>query len=59
MQSAEGKSAQALSGTRSGPTACFQYAVRWLRQNDVLLPGISKLTRLVAREFSAREGGPS
>ncbi|MEV4170211.1 DUF4158 domain-containing protein [Nonomuraea sp. NPDC049709] len=26
--------------TGDGPTACFQYAVRWLRQNDVLLPGI-------------------
>ncbi|MEV1005499.1 Tn3 family transposase [Nonomuraea sp. NPDC050202] len=36
--------------TGDGPTACFQYAVRWLRQNDVLLPGISTLTRLVARE---------
>ncbi|WP_051753575.1 DUF4158 domain-containing protein [Streptosporangium amethystogenes] len=33
-----------------GPTACFQSAVRWLRQNDVLLPGTSTLTRLVARE---------
>ncbi|MFG1948731.1 DUF4158 domain-containing protein [Nonomuraea sp. NPDC048826] len=31
--------------TGDGPTACFQYAVRWLRQNDVLLPGISTLTR--------------
>ncbi|MEV0196790.1 DUF4158 domain-containing protein [Nonomuraea sp. NPDC050691] len=36
--------------TGDGPTALFQYAVRWLRQNDVLLPGISTLTRLVARE---------
>jgi len=32
-----------------GPTAIFHYAVRWLRENDVLLPGISTLTRLVAR----------
>ncbi|HUR08535.1 MAG TPA: DUF4158 domain-containing protein [Nonomuraea sp.] len=36
--------------TGDGPTALFQYAVRWLRQNDVLLPGITTLTRLVARE---------
>ncbi|SEG96064.1 protein of unknown function [Nonomuraea solani] len=33
-----------------GPTALFQYAVRRLRHHDVLLPGISTLTRLVARE---------
>jgi TnpA family transposase len=32
-----------------GPTAIFQYAVRWLRENDVLLPGITTLTRMVAR----------
>ncbi|MGZ4665727.1 MAG: DUF4158 domain-containing protein [Frankiaceae bacterium] len=32
-----------------GPTAIFQYAVRWLRENDVLLPGITTLTRLIAR----------
>ena len=32
-----------------GPTAIFQYAVRWLRENDVSLPGITRLTRLVAR----------
>ncbi|RSN50871.1 hypothetical protein DMH01_42560, partial [Amycolatopsis sp. WAC 04182] len=36
--------------TGDGPTEPFQYAVRWLRQNDVLLPGISTLTRLMARE---------
>jgi len=35
--------------TGDGPTALFGYAVRWLRENDVLLPGISRLTRLVAR----------
>ncbi|MGW5688926.1 DUF4158 domain-containing protein [Nonomuraea sp. NPDC003754] len=32
-----------------GPTEMFQYAVRWLRENDVLLPGITTLTRMVAR----------
>ncbi|MEU4325302.1 DUF4158 domain-containing protein [Nonomuraea dietziae] len=31
--------------TGDGPTALFQYAVRWLRQNDVLLPGISTPAR--------------
>jgi hypothetical protein len=35
--------------TGDGPTAIFHYAVRWLRENDVLLPGITTLTRLVAR----------
>jgi hypothetical protein len=38
--------------TGDGPTAIFHYAVRWLRENDVLLPGLTTLTRLVA---SARE----
>ncbi|MGH3853920.1 MAG: DUF4158 domain-containing protein, partial [Pseudonocardiaceae bacterium] len=35
--------------TGDGPTAMFHDAVRWLRENDVLLPGITTLTRLVAR----------
>ena len=35
--------------TGDGPTAIFHYAVRWLRENDVLLPGLTTLTRLVAR----------
>jgi TnpA family transposase len=35
--------------TGDGPTEIFHYAVRWLRENDVLLPGITTLTRLVAR----------
>lgn len=36
-----------------GPTALFQWAVRWLREHDVLLPGVTTLTRLVARERDA------
>lgn len=36
-----------------GPTALFQWAVRWLREHDVLLPGITTLTRLVTRERDA------
>ena len=35
--------------TGDGPTAMFHDGVRWLRENDVLLPGITTLTRLVAR----------
>ena len=35
--------------TGDGPTGIFHYAVRWLRENDVLLPGLTTLTRLVAR----------
>ena len=35
--------------TGDGPTAMFHYAVRCLRENDVLLPGITTLTRLIAR----------
>jgi hypothetical protein len=34
--------------TGDGPTAIFHYAVRWLRENDILLPGLTTLTRLVA-----------
>ncbi|MGH9120743.1 MAG: DUF4158 domain-containing protein, partial [Acidimicrobiales bacterium] len=32
-----------------GPKAIFVDAVRWLRERDVLLPGLSTLTRLVAQ----------
>ncbi|WP_431914734.1 DUF4158 domain-containing protein [Nonomuraea jabiensis] len=33
-----------------GPKAIFTDAVRWLRGRDVLLPGVSRLDRLVARD---------
>jgi hypothetical protein len=35
--------------TGDGPTALFDLAVRWLRERQVLLPGVSRLVRLVAR----------
>ena len=41
--------ARAAWNTGDGPTEIFHYAVRWLRENDVFLPGITMLTRLVAR----------
>jgi TnpA family transposase len=31
------------------PSALFEHAVAWLRQNKVLLPGVTTLTRFVAR----------
>jgi hypothetical protein len=34
--------------TGDGPKAIFTDAVRWLRERDVLLPGVSILTRVVA-----------
>jgi len=40
--------AQAWSG-RDGPKAIFDGAVRWLRTEKVLLPGVTTLARLVAR----------
>ena len=36
-----------------GPKAIFIDAVRWLRERDVLLPGVTTLARLVARERDA------
>lgn len=36
--------------TGDGPRAIFTDAVDWLRQHDVLLPGVTTLARLVARE---------
>jgi hypothetical protein len=36
-----------------GPKSIFADAVRWLRERDVLLPGVSRLARLVARERDA------
>jgi hypothetical protein len=36
-----------------GPKAIFADAVGWLRERDVLLPGVSRLARLVARERDA------
>ncbi|MEP6599325.1 MAG: DUF4158 domain-containing protein [Actinomycetota bacterium] len=49
---------QAWVGARSwtsgdGPKAIFIDAVAWLRERDVLLPGVSRLVRLVA---TVREG---
>jgi len=35
--------------TSDGPKAIFADAVRWLRERDVLLPGVTVLARLVAR----------
>lgn len=35
--------------TGDGPKAIFLDAVRWLRERDVLLPGVTTLTRLVAQ----------
>jgi TnpA family transposase len=39
--------------TGDGPKAIFADAVRWLRERDVLLPGVSRLARLVARQRDA------
>ena len=39
--------------TGDGPKAIFADAVGWLRERDVLLPGMSRLARLVARERDA------
>jgi hypothetical protein len=39
--------------TGDGPKAIFADAVAWLRERNVLLPGVSRLARLVARERDA------
>ncbi|MGH3702228.1 MAG: DUF4158 domain-containing protein [Pseudonocardiaceae bacterium] len=39
--------------TEDGPKAIFSDAVGWLRERDVLLPGVLRLARLVARERDA------
>src|SRR6266550_7808339 len=39
--------------TGDGPKAIFADAVGWLRDRDVLLPGVSRLAGLVARERDA------
>lgn len=39
--------------TGDGPKVIFADAVAWLRERDVLLPGVSRLARLVARERDA------
>ena len=37
-----------------GPKAIFSDAVRWLREHDLLLPGVTTLARLVANVFPTR-----
>ncbi|HEX8157100.1 MAG TPA: DUF4158 domain-containing protein [Solirubrobacteraceae bacterium] len=39
--------------TGEGPVAVFNGAVGWLRERQVLLPGVTTLVRLVARERDA------
>ena len=39
--------------TGDGPKAVFAHAVGWLREHDVLLPGVTTLARVVARERNA------
>jgi hypothetical protein len=43
--------------TGDGPKAIFAGAVGWLRDRDVLLPGVSRLARLVARKRAPRRSG--
>jgi hypothetical protein len=42
--------------TGDSPKAIFADAVGWLRERDVLLPGVTMLARLVARERDAATG---
>src|SRR5260370_18685325 len=42
--------------TGDSPKAIFARAVGWLRERDVLLPGVTTLARLVARERDAATG---
>src|SRR5271165_2517139 len=42
--------------TGDSPKAIFAHAVGWLRERDVLLPGVTTLARLVARERDAATG---